>query len=114
MMVDDFSFGRIVIDGRVYTSDVIVGRDFLQKNWWRREGHRVGLEDVRNIVLYKPEIVIFGTGVNGRVKVEKEVIESFEKQGVKVYVKPTGRAIELYNELLNKGKRVLLAVHITC
>ena len=114
MKVDSFSFGKIVIAGKTYTSDVIVGKDFLKESWWRKEGHRVSLDDVRDVISYGPEVVIFGTGVNGRVKVERDVIESFENQGVKVYVEPTERAIELYNELLKGGKRVVLAVHLTC
>lgn len=38
MEVESYSFGRIKIGGKEYTSDVIVGSDYLKTNWWRKRG----------------------------------------------------------------------------
>ena len=49
MFVDDYSFGRIVINGKTYRNDVIVSKDWIKPNWWRKEGHSVCLEDIKDV-----------------------------------------------------------------
>ncbi|WP_202318820.1 Mth938-like domain-containing protein [Archaeoglobus neptunius] len=114
MEVEAYSFGRIRIGGKDYTNDVIVGANFIKPDWWRKEGHRVVLEDIEDIIKAEPEIVIFGTGANGRVKVDRHVVEALRDLGAEVVISESGKAVELYNKLLRSGKRVLLAVHLTC
>ncbi len=114
MFVDDYSFGRIVINGKTYRNDVIVSRDWLNSNWWRKEGHVVSLEDIREILERNPEVVVFGTGAYGAVKVRREVIDELERRGIEVICEPTAKAVEIYNRLLKEGKKVVLAAHLTC
>ncbi|AIG96873.1 MULTISPECIES: Mth938-like domain-containing protein [Archaeoglobus] len=114
MEVEHYSFGRIRIGGRDYTSDVIVGPDFLKPNWWRKEGHRVVLEDIVEILDLKPEVVVFGTGASGRVVVDDAVIEKLRNLGAEVIVERTDEAVKRYNKLLKAGRRVVLAAHLTC
>ncbi len=114
MIVNDYSFGRIVIEGKTYTRDVIVSRDWIKPNWWRKEGHSVCLEDIKEILDRNPEVVVFGTGAYGAVKVRDEVIEELKRRGVRVICEPTAKAVEIYNRLLREGKNVVLAAHLTC
>ncbi len=114
MEVQHYSFGRIRIAGRDYTSDVIVGPSYIKDGWWRKEGHRVQLADIEEILRLKPEVVVFGTGANGLVRVDKNVIEKLEAEGAEVFTADTRRAVEIYNDLLRKGKKVVLAAHLTC
>lgn len=114
MQVDSYSFGRIRIDGKEYTSDVIVGAGYFRPGWWRREGHRVQLEDVAELMNLDFEVIIFGTGANGRVRVDDDVVESFRSKGIEVLILRTDEAVREYNELLKKGRKVILAAHLTC
>ncbi len=114
MFVDEYSFGRIVINGKTYTNDVIVSRDWIKPNWWRKEGHAVHLEDVKEIMERNPEIVVFGTGAYGIVDVKREVIDEFRRRGIEVICEPTAKAVETYNRLLREGRNVVLAAHLTC
>jgi len=59
MIVNDYSFGRIVIEGKTYTRDVIVSRNWIKPNWWRKEGHSVCLDDIKEILERNPEVVVF-------------------------------------------------------
>lgn len=34
MIVDDYSFGRIKVGGKEYTSDVIIYPDRVDSSWW--------------------------------------------------------------------------------
>lgn len=114
MEVQHYSFGRIKISGKDYTSDVIVGPDYIKAGWWRKEGHRVQLEDVADILERDPEVVIFGTGANGRVRVDDDVVRVFKEKGKEVIVARTDEAVRMYNEMVRKNKNVVLAAHLTC
>ncbi len=115
MQVESFSFGRITIDGKEYTSDVILSGDsMINSSWWRKEGHNVHPEDIGEIMDYKPEIVIFGTGANGSMKVSNAVKEQLQQEGVDVDQMLTSKAKDKFNELVNEGKKVVLAAHLTC
>jgi hypothetical protein len=43
--IDHYEFGRIVVDGRQETKDLIVLPDRVVRNWWRRDGHALVLDD---------------------------------------------------------------------
>jgi hypothetical protein len=91
-----------------------VGLGYLRDGWWRKEGHRVQLEDVASILDLDFEVIIFGTGANGRVRVDDEVVRAFKERGKEVIVAMTGEAVKVYNELLKKNRKVILAAHLTC
>jgi len=80
-VIEEYEFGRIIIQGKVYTSDVIVHKNGVEEGWWRKEGHKVCMDDIKRVIDLNPEIVVFGTGAYGRVKVEDNVIEYLKKKG---------------------------------
>ena len=71
--VDSYSFGQIVINGRKYTSDVIIFPDRVQGDWYRKKSHELTLKDVTGILDENPEILLVGTGASGLMKVLPEV-----------------------------------------
>lgn len=112
MPIDSYGFGRIVIDGKEYRSDVIIGPGTVI-SWWRREGHRVVFEDVEEILKEKPEALIFGTGYSGVMRVPKELIERLKASGVEVIAEDTKAACDTYNRL-SESRRAWAALHLTC
>ncbi len=61
-MIDSFSFGTMVIDGKPYTSDLIIFPDGrVQDAWWRARGHVLSANDIADLVDKKPKIIIAGT-----------------------------------------------------
>ncbi len=113
-MIEEYEFGRIVINRREYTSDVIVHKNGVEEGWWRKEGHRVCLDDVKRILDLNPEVVIFGTGAYGRMRVDEEVKEFLKNKGIEVFEMQTKDAIRLFESLLKQNKRAVLAAHLTC
>lgn len=112
-MIDAFEFGRIVIDGKKYTSDVIVFPDRVDDNWWRKEGHSLVVEDIESFMQEEPDIVIVGTGVDGRMQVPDKTRKYMESKGADLMVERTKKACELYNEVCKNAKAVA-ALHLTC
>lgn len=113
MKITDYSFGRITIDGRTYTSDVILLPDNVHDGWWRKEGHSLSIEDLEEVVSARPEVLVVGTGAYGRMVVPEETRRWLEAQGIEVRIAPTAEATALLNELL-VGGNVAGAFHLTC
>jgi hypothetical protein len=113
MKIDSYSFGRIVIDGKTYTSDVIIYPGRIDASWWRKEGHLLQLTDLGEALRAKPDVLIIGTGYAGVMRVPRETVDRIAGQGIEVKVERTSKAVGLYNEL--RGARtVIAALHITC
>ncbi|MCS7096191.1 MAG: MTH938/NDUFAF3 family protein [Candidatus Bathyarchaeota archaeon] len=115
-MIDYYDFGVMVIKGKRYTRDLIVFADAVFDGWWRREGHRVFLNDLDRILNCNPlpEILVIGTGYDGLVEVMPEVEETLRTKGIKLIVQPTREAYKTFNKLLGSGKNVAGAFHLTC
>ena len=113
MTITQYSFGKIVIDGRTYTSDVIIYPDRVDDKWWRREGHRLQSEDLAGVVEARPEAVVLGTGHLGLMKVPAETKVYIESKGIEVHIARTGEAVSVFNNLQGK-KRTVACLHLTC
>ena len=112
-MIDTYSFGRMVINGKTYTSDVILYPDKVDDSWWRKSGHLLQKEDLRDVIQYNPEILIVGTGAYGLMKILDEVKQFLEAEGIELISEETKEACKIYNELKER-KKVVAAFHITC
>jgi hypothetical protein len=112
-MIDAYHFGRIVVDGKAYTSDVIIFPDRVKANWWRKEGHALHIEDIESVVNEKPEVLIVGTGKYGVLNVSAQTRAYIESHGIELIAEPTDRACELYNNL-SRTKKAVAALHLTC
>ena len=113
VMIDSYSFGKIVIDGKMFTSDLIIYPDEVNDNWWRKNGHLLQKEDLTEIIKYNPEVLIVGTGDNGLMKVPNDTKQFLESKGIELISEETRKACDIYNKL--KGKRkIVAAFHLTC
>ena len=111
--IESYSFGRIVIDGRKYTADVLVYPDGVQEGWWRRVSHHLQLEDLDDALRRSPDVMVIGTGTFGRVSVPPELRDELKQRGVKVIAARTAQAVKRYNEIRDQGE-VVAALHLTC
>ena len=113
MKIDSYSFGRIVLQGTVFTSDVIIYPGRVDAAWWRKEGHLLQVEDLAEALRMKPGVLVIGTGYYGILRVPRETVERIAASGIDVKVEKTARAVEVYNELERAGN-VVAALHLTC
>ena len=113
-MIENYSFGQILINGKKYNSDLIIFKDYIFDSWWRKEGHNLCIDDIKEVIDKRPDILIIGTGYFGLMKVPKELIENIKSSGIKeVVVKKTGDACTEYNKLHTKNN-LIAAFHLTC
>jgi hypothetical protein len=108
----DYSFGRVVVDGAEETRDLIVLPHRVVRNWWRRDGHALVLEDLSDVLAELPQRLIVGTGAHGRMEPDPEALKGLAERGVEVEVLPTAEAVGRYSEL--NPAATAAALHLTC
>jgi hypothetical protein len=113
-MINAYEFGLIIVDGKEYTTDIIIFPDGkVRDSWWRKDGHRLSIDDLIDLIESQPEIIIAGTGAHGFMQPEKELEHQLIIRGIEFKSAPSGQAIKLYNELYGK-KRLGACFHLTC
>jgi hypothetical protein len=112
-MIDSYDFGRIVINGKRYNSDLIVFSDKVRDGWWRKEGHRLHVEDLKDVLEFKPEVLVVGTGYSGLMRIPLETRKYVESEGIEFLAQKTAEACETFNRLV-KSRKVVAALHLTC
>ncbi len=113
MKIEHYSFGKIVIDGKTYTSDVIIYPDRVDASWWRNKGHYLQSVDLEEIIKTEPDVLIIGTGFSGVMKVPEETVRFVVSKGIELRVDKTEIAVEIYDGS-EKDKKVVAALHLTC
>lgn len=113
MKITHYSFGRVIIDGKTYTSDVIIYPQRVDSSWWRKEGHYLQIVDLTGVVEEGASVLIIGTGYHGAMEVPQQTIEFLKSKGIEVHIEKTREAVELYNEISQK-KPTIAALHLTC
>jgi len=111
--IQSYSFGEIIIDGRRYSSDVIVYPDRVDSQWWREEGHLLSPADIWEVLQTPPEVLVIGQGSAGRMDVPVETRRQLQDAGTEVIAEPTEQACRTYNRLRGR-RRVVAALHLTC
>ena len=112
-MIESYSFGRIVIDGQLYTRDLILYSDRVDENWWRGKGHWLEVEDLQEIFNVRPDTLIVGTGATGLMKISAEVKHQLKEKGIELIAERTEEACQRFNTL-SPQRKVVAALHLTC
>ena len=114
IIIDSCSFGTLVIGGKTYTDDLIIHPDGeILKPWWRKRGHQLTMDDLRDLIDSAPEVIVVGTGVSGGVKSDKKLEKVLSKLAIEFIAAPNEEAIRIFNELAT-DKRVGAGFHLTC
>ena len=116
--IDSFSFGSIVIEGKKYGHDVLLFPDGMVRErkggLWKFGSHTIRKEEIEELVKANPEVIIVGTGTNGRAKLAPDADSLVQETKVDRAILPSQEAVEKLNQLVGEGKRVAALFHITC
>ncbi len=112
MHIDSYSFGRIVINGKTYTSDVLVFPERVVSPWWRRQGHLLQMEDLPEVIRERPDVLIVGKGFSGLMQVPQGLMDELASMGIEVIAERTTRAVRIFNDY--SGSHLVAAFHLTC
>jgi hypothetical protein len=110
--LEDYSFGRVTVDGHEHTRDLIVLPDRVVPDWWRREGHSLAMDDLDEVIEELPERLVLGVGAQSQLRPDPAVLAALERRGVQVECLPTDAAVRRYGQL--DERRTAAALHLTC
>jgi hypothetical protein len=110
--IDEYRFGRIVVDGDEQTRDLIILPNRIVPNWWRREGHALILDDLGDVLDELPNHLIVGTGASGRMRPDSGTLDELRRRGIEVEVAPTEDAVRLFAAA--DPATTAAALHLTC
>jgi len=113
-MIDNYQFGKITINGQTYDHDIYIDLLGKIKPWQQKESHLIDENEIKEVLIEKPEILIIGTGAYGIAKVSEEAKNLIQKNGIKLIILPTPEAIKKYNQLKENKKLVATYLHLTC
>lgn len=114
MIINNYQFGEIIIDGKTYHNQDIIIYSEKVEIWLCSNHHHPSLADFNEILKNKPQILIIGTGYSGLAKVEKEVKRELKKVIPKIFILDTRRASQFYNKLASQNKNIVACFHLTC
>jgi hypothetical protein len=113
-VIQDYSFGSILIDGKRYTADVVIYPNRIE-SWWRKKGHLLQAVDVWPILSRNPDILIVGTGHSGVMRIAPDAEKMCKESGSRLIAETTVNAWKLYNELCaGEEGTIIAALHLTC
>lgn len=113
-MIEAYSFGSMTVAGKRYDKDLKILRGQVQAGWWRREGHRLDVEDVRDILEAGPGVLVVGMGASGLMRVSNKLKKALGDQGIELVAQTSGEAAKTFNRLVEEGGDVAGAFHLTC
>jgi hypothetical protein len=104
----------MIIDGVKYSKDVILFPDGRIHNpWWRNQGHTLALNDLDELLLAKPEVIVAGTGAMGFMRPTVELTDFLTQHDIEFIAQRSSRAVETYNRL-SSSRKVGGCFHLTC
>ncbi len=113
--IESYRFGEMIVNGRKFTSDVIIFPDHVDDSWWRDEGHRLIPGDLPFLEEEPPGILVVGQGKFGFMKVSAEMVRYLKENDIALKCAKTDQAVKIYNSLREDPEiRVVGAFHLTC
>jgi hypothetical protein len=116
--VTHLSWGRLEVEGQdVPFKDAKLFPGGAREWDWRETGtnHEPGIQpaDVEELLENGATTVVLSKGHHERLQITPDTLRMLEDSGVSTYVRQTGEAVDLYNEL-REAEKVGALIHSTC
>ena len=103
--------GYILINQVRYEKNLIVLPDQVIEDWPVSSVSNLAVQHFENLVPYKPEIIILGTGAKHQFP-DQSILSQLIKLGIGIEVMDTKACCRTYNILVEEGRRVAAALLI--
>ncbi len=105
-VITEYDKNSISINGKLFTQSLIITKLKLDENWGVDSIGLLQSSHIDQVLLFKPELILIGTGdklIFPAIEVYSEIIE----QGIGVDFMDTGAACRTYNILMSEGRDVV-------
>lgn len=116
MRIEEFSFGRITIDGVTYEHDVVIDHEEIRRRKkkpskkFRSEYGHTPLS-AREAIPWNCRRLVIGTGACGNLPVLNDLKREAARRDIELVVAPTAEAITILRRRSSDTNAVL---HVTC
>ncbi|MCK5707952.1 MAG: hypothetical protein KAI43_09880 [Candidatus Aureabacteria bacterium] len=62
MKIENYSFGKMTIDGKTFISDLLIVNESILPEWWRAQGHGLSMNDIVCILQINIKTFVLGCG----------------------------------------------------
>ena len=114
MMIESYDFGKMVVNGVEYCSDLIVYPGTVDSGWVRKDEHGLCEADIEDILDFGPEVLVIGSGAHATLTVAPEMLRLLASMNIEPIVQKTGDAWRTFNDNVERKARVVGAFHLTC
>ena len=92
-------------------SNLVISKDRLIENWPVQSYANLALQHLDNIMLWRPEIILIGTGNEATVP-NLELITYATSKNTGLEIMDTGAACRSYNLLVDEGRNVVACLFL--
>jgi len=116
MAITHYSFGKVVINGETYNSDLVISAGEKINGWsFDYTTHQIEPSDIKGKITENIKEIIIGIGYNSAASMSSETLNLLEKiksKGILVRIMSTSKAVKLFNASKKKG--LLAFFHLNC
>lgn len=95
--------GKIKIGDEELTDNVVLFRDKIQRGWHPADIENPTSQDLADLIVEKPEVIIFGTGWQTRLP-PRELVFALARQGIGFEMMDTPAACRTFNILISEDR----------
>lgn len=115
MKIEAYSFGKMIISGRKFKSDLMIFPDgSIRENWRRLRGHNLVPDDIKELLNLRPQNLVIGTGKFGLMKISNDLEKRCQYLGIILEKFSTATAVKRFNELIQGNESAAAGFHLTC
>ena len=114
--IEQYQFGKLIINGKEYTQDLIITPTKIINNWRRNKSHLLTLNDLKDVIdeIESYRYFICGCGNYNRMKIADEVFDKLRTLDILYLHGKTQDIIKVFNDAIERGKSFVAAFHLTC
>lgn len=101
-----YTAGTITVNGKNYSHGLLIMADHLLENWGPNSVEELSASHFQEMVAYKPQVVLLGTGPTLRFPNAAIFAELYRHQ-IGVEIMDTAAACRTYTLLISEGRRVI-------
>lgn len=120
-MIEEYKFGEITVDGKIYNHDIEIRWTGEVLKWWRGKGHVIDIDDIRRAIEQNPDTIVIGTGESGAAKVTEGAQNFIREKGIKLIIDMTEQATRTFNIICEESEeeegeqdKTIGLFHLTC
>jgi len=115
-MIESYRFGRILINGKWYHSDLIMGYEgYIDDRWWRRKSHKINFNDIEKYIeKINPSVIIIGRGYFGFMSIDGSIVDFCIEHHIQLIDGLTSSMVEVVNRYIMDGGAWMAAFHVSC